>query len=199
VTDDDQRAAERRRRMADLLAQSEADVARTRAAAAAPPPVVDTRRRRPMMNALGVLILLAVAFLLVGTALTIGRFTGNNLDDARRRGTATVESCSKQGPISLKGFGFYDSCTVTIQWNTGPTSRVRIAKPGFFQGEKPGDSFEIGENTGSRGRIGYSRAALPDRGYVTVLAAIIGILGVLPLLAVAFYLREIIKDAFRRR
>ncbi|MEV4343490.1 DUF6346 domain-containing protein [Actinoplanes sp. NPDC049596] len=95
--------------------------------------------------------------------MTIGRFTGHDFADARRTGTATVQQCERRGPITLDSFGNYGQCTVTIAWTSGPSSRVLIDKPGFFTGENPGDTFEIGEHTGRRGCIGYSRPELPDR------------------------------------
>jgi hypothetical protein len=200
MTDDKQRAAERRRRMNELLAQAEADVARTRAAKEDPVtgPVVEVRRGRWLNNVLGVVILLVLAFVLGATAMTIARFTGRDFQDARLRGTATVEQCERRGPVSLKGFGYYQRCTVDIDWDTAAGIRVAIDKPGFFTNAKPGDTFEIGQNTGSRGSIGYSRPELPNRGWVTLIAAIIGFLALLPFLAAVTYVWSSIKDAFRR-
>lgn len=202
MTDED-RAAYRKRRMAELLAEAEENVDRTRAAKNQPSteagPVDEVKRGGSWNTALGVVILLAFSFLVTGTAMTIGRFTGHDFADARRTGTATVEQCDRRGPVSLKGFGYWQQCTVTIAWNGGPSSRVLIAKPGFFQGEKPGDTFQIGEHTGSRGSIGYSRPELPDRGWVTAIGVSLWIIGFLPALAVFFVLRGAIKDLFRRK
>ncbi|GIF25739.1 hypothetical protein BJ973_004014 [Actinoplanes tereljensis] len=202
MTDED-RAAYRKRRMAELLAEAEADVTRTRAAKQEPAteagPVVEVKRSKWLTNLVGIIILLALSFVLIATSMTIGRFTGHDFADARRTGTATVEQCERRGPISLDGFGYYDQCTVTIAWNNGPSSRVLIDKPGFFKGEKPGDTLQIGEHTGSRGSIGYSRPELPDRGWVTAIGIALWIIGALPLMAVLFYLREIFRDLIRRQ
>jgi uncharacterized protein DUF6346 len=198
----DNRAAYRKRRMAELLAAAEEDVTRTREAKQKPAgengPVVEVRRGKWLTNLFGIVILLTLSFVLIGVAMTIGRFTGHDYADARRTGTATVQQCERRGPITLDGFGFYDQCTVTIAWTSGTSSRVLIDKPGFFKGEKTGDTFQIGEHTGSRGSIGYSRPELPDRGWVTAIGITLWIIGILPLLAVIFYLRETAKELFRR-
>jgi uncharacterized protein DUF6346 len=203
VSDDDW-LAERKQRMADLTAQAEADVAESRRhrerLGDAGPVVVRSRRRHWYTDVLAVAVLVFVSWLLISSALTLARFTGNSLDDARRRGTATVEQCRRRGPITLlHGFGSYRECTVSVVWNTSYPSRIVISKPGFFASDKPGDTFEIGENTGSRGRIGYSRAALPDRPWITVVAGIIDVIGALLLLIVVVYVWRSVKEMVRRR
>jgi len=201
---DDEWLAERKRRMAELTTQAEENLAESRRPHEPPGdtgPVVARRRRGHWYtDVLAVAVLLFVSWLLISSALTLARFTGNSLDDARRRGTATVEECHRRGPVTLlHGFGFYRECTVSIAWTSGYPSRVVISKPGFFTDEKPGDTFEIGENTGSRGRIGYSRADLPQRTWITVIAGIIDVIGALLLLTVLFYLWRSLRDLFRRR
>jgi Family of unknown function (DUF6346) len=203
MTDDrDQRGAERRRRMDELLAQAETEVTRTRAAKNEPPEpaaVAVSRGRSAAGSALVVVVLLLVGLLLVGAALTLGRFTGADYEQARRQGVATVQDCERRGPVTRHGFGYFDQCTVEIAWETGPSSRVLLDEPGFLRGEKPGDTFEIGENAGSRGSLGYSRPELPDRGWIAWLTAIVGFLGVIPVLIVLFLLKGMIADALRRR
>ncbi|MET0425547.1 MAG: DUF6346 domain-containing protein [Actinoplanes sp.] len=203
MTDDrEQRGAERRRRMDELLAQAETDVARTRAAKNEPPePAGETvsRSRSAAGSALVVVVLLLAGLLLVGVALTLGRFTGADYAEARRQGVATVQECERRGPVTLNGFGYFDQCTVEIAWATGPSSRVLLDEPGFIRGEKPGDTFEIGENSGSRGSLAYSRPELPDRSWLGWLAAFVGFLGAVPVLLVLFLIKGMITDALRRR
>ncbi|GAA2884485.1 hypothetical protein Acy02nite_17680 [Actinoplanes cyaneus] len=146
---------------------------------------------------LGVLIILAIAYVLLATAMTVARFTGPDFADARRTGKAEVLGCERRGPVGLKGFGFYEACTVSIPW--GSRRRVTIDKPGFFTDEKPGDTIVIGENPGSRGNVGYSRPELPSRGWVTLIAAVIGFIGVLPILVLLAVLRDGLRSLFRRR
>lgn len=204
MSQDEHRATERRHRMDELLAQAEADVTRTRAAKNTPAaddagPGDETRKGTFFGSALAVVILLVLGLVLLATAMTLGRFTGADYNDATRQGIATVEQCQRRGPISLKGFGFYDRCTVRIVWSSGLSSRVVIDDPGFIKSENPGDTFKIGQNSGSRGSTSYSRPELPDRGWLGWIGALVGFLGVLPLLGVFFYVRETIKYVVRRR
>lgn len=201
---DEEWLAERQRRMAELTEQSETSRAHTRQPRTPPtaggPIALRSRRGHWYTDLLAVMILLVVSWLLISAALTLARFTGNSLADAHRRGTATIERCERRGPVTLlHGFGFYDQCTVSIAWSSGYPTRVVIAKPGFFRGDRPGDTFEIGENTGSRGRIGYSRAALPERTWITVIAGVLDVIGALILLAVLVYLWRTLRDAVRHR
>ncbi|WIM96979.1 DUF6346 domain-containing protein [Actinoplanes oblitus] len=193
---DENRAAYRKRRMAEILAEAEANRARSRAARKAAEAVEygPLAWLRTVLLALG---LLAVSFLLIATAMTVSRFTGADFADADRTGVATVERCERRGPVSLSGFGYYNVCTVSIGWSG--RSSVKIDKPGFFTDEKPGDTFTIGENPGSRGRVGYSRAEVPDRGWVTFIGVVIFGAGLIPVLFVVALVWEGMRRLFRRR
>ncbi len=150
-------------------------------------PEAEVRRRAWWNEVFGAVLLLGVSFLLVGTALTVGRFSGHDFGAAKRVGTATVESCELRGPLTLKGFGYYDRCTVSIR--PGPAGTVTIDRPGFFAGVRVGDAFEIGDN----GHGNYSRAEVPHRAWVTWVAWIIALLGAIPLLVAAVYLRSSLR------
>ncbi|WP_250000930.1 DUF6346 domain-containing protein [Actinoplanes sp. M2I2] len=196
MTDDEKRRAERRRRMDELLSQAEADVTRTRAAPDRP--VVEQRRGTTWGSVLGVVILLVSAVVFFLGARTVNRFTGADFDDADRRGTATVESCERHGPITLKGFGYVDECTVDIVWSDGEGPTVLIDKPGFMKGEKPGETFEIGQNSGSRGSIAYSRPEVSPHGWATALTIVLAAIAFLFVAGVYLFLRQTIKDMRRR-
>jgi len=199
MKDDDERRAYRRRRMDELLAEAETDVARTRAERNKPAPVVDQSRNGFWGGTLLVVILLAVGGVFLMLCLTVGRFTGADYDDAARHGTATVERCDRHGPITWNGFGYYNACTVDITWDDGAGPRVLIDDPGFFQGEKPGDKIEIGQNQGTRGAVSYSRPEAPARGWITAVTVLLGVLAALCFGAIYFILRETIKDIRRSR
>jgi uncharacterized protein DUF6346 len=199
MRDDDQRKAERRRRMDELLAEAEANVTRTRAEKNQPAPAIAERRGTAWGSALGVLILLVLAAVFTLLALTVGRFTGADYDDASRQGTATVEQCDRHGPVTLKGIGFYDACTVDITWNDGAGPRVLINDPGFFKGEKPGDTIDIGQNQGTRGAVSYSRPEVPSRGWITAVTVLFGILAFLCVGAVYLFVRQTVRDVRRPR
>ena len=195
--------AERRRRMADIIAELETEQSDEPAAdEVAPTDGIRAGRRRDRWytSLLALLVLLFASWLLISCAFTLGRFTGNSLSDARQRGTATVEQCLRRGPVTLwHGFGFYRECTVTVTWADGSRNDLTISKPGFFTKDKPGDTFEIGQNTGSRGRVGYSRAELPERTWVAVVAGVLDVVGALLLLAILISLWRDTKNRLRRR
>ncbi len=198
---DENRAAYRKRRMAELLAEAEANRDRSRAEVEAleqEDPVAEVRRGSWSGHVLLYAVLLVVSFVLIATSMTIGRFTGFDFSEADRVGTATVQSCERHGPVGWSGFGYYDACTVTVDWGRNGT-RLSIDKPGFFKGEKPGDTFKIGENKRTKGRVGYSRAELPDRGWVTFAGVVVAIVGALPLLLLLFLVRDSVRSLFRRR
>ncbi|WP_127498963.1 DUF6346 domain-containing protein [Actinoplanes solisilvae] len=199
MRDDDQRKAERRRRMDELLADAETNVTRTRGEKDQPARAVDERRGTAWGSALGVLILLVLAAVFALLAMTAGRFTGPDFGDADRQGTATVEQCEQRGPVTWKGLGYYDACTVRITWNDGAGPRLLINDPGFFKGEKPGDKIEIGQNQGTRGAVSYSRPEVPSRGWVTAMTVLFGALSVLCVGAVYLFARQTIKDMRRPR
>src|SRR5689334_9910698 len=163
MTDDDNRRAERRRRMDEILAEAETNVKRPR-------PLrderVDESRGTVWGSALGVVILLLLAVVFYMGSRTVNRFTSADFDDADRRGVATVKSCERRGPITLKGFGYYDRCTVDLVWSDGEGPTIVLDKPGFMRGEKPGDTFEIGRNAGTRGSVEIGRAAGRERGEI---------------------------------
>lgn len=199
MQDDSQRRAERRRRMDELLAEAEENVTRTRAERNKPAPVVDESRGGFWGGTLLVLILLVLGTVFLLLSRTAGRFTGADYNDAARHGTATVETCERHGPISWKGLGYYDACTVDITWDNGAGPRVLINDPGFFKDEKPGDKIQIGQNQGTRGAISYSRPEVPARGWITAVTVLLGVLAALCYGAIYFILRETIKDIRRRR
>ncbi|MFI5492511.1 DUF6346 domain-containing protein [Actinoplanes sp. NPDC051859] len=199
MRDDDQRRAERRRRMDELLAEAEANVARTGAAKSQPAPAVDERRGTAWGSALGVLILLVLAAVFGMLAMTAGRFTGPDYGDASRRGTAIVEQCERRGPITWEGFGYYHACTVDITWNDAAGPRVVIDDPGYFKGEKPGDKIEVGQNQGTRGAVSYSRPEVPSRGWVTAVTVLFAVVAFVCIGAVYLFLRQTIRDLRRSR
>ncbi|AEV81544.1 hypothetical protein ACWT_0531 [Actinoplanes sp. SE50] len=184
----EKRAADRKRRMAELMAEAEEQRAEARASMEAAA-TVEGGPGSWLIEVAFVVILMVISAALFGTAVTISRFTGADIADARRTGEATVEQCERDGPIGLSGFGYVKACAVSIRWNGGGGERVMIGKPGFFTDEKPGDTFTIGENTGSRGSVGYSRAEVPPRRWVTALVTLISIIGVAPLLFAIGFVR----------
>ncbi|GAA4596819.1 hypothetical protein BJY16_002145 [Actinoplanes octamycinicus] len=195
------RAAYRKRRLAELMAEAEARRAKSRAAREGGDrngPVVEVRRGAWAGDLVVLVVLLFVLFVLLTTAMTVERFSGHDFAEARRTGDATVVSCARRGPVTFKGFGYYDACTVSVNWGWNGT-RLTIDQPGFFKGEKPGDTFTIGENQSSRGTIGFSRPVVPSRGWVTAVAMVIACVALIPFFLLVLLLREWGRRLFGRR
>lgn len=91
------------------------------------------------------LVVLLVGWLLFNAGTTIGRFTGPDYAEAEDRGVGMVEKCERRGPFTLvDGVGFFDACYLWVEWERHEAERVLVDDPGFFQGEKPGDTVRIG-------------------------------------------------------
>lgn len=66
-------------------------------------------------KAVAVVVVWIVLSLLFATAGSLHRGTGvNSPSDPERPAVARVESCTRVGPVSSDGFGFYDDCRVTV-------------------------------------------------------------------------------------
>jgi uncharacterized protein DUF6346 len=80
---------------------------------------------------------------LIGLAETLTRLAGTYFDNAKRQGTAQVTSCVRHGPITSKGFGYWDSCTATITWDDAGIARVTVRA--VFTSTDIGTSVRVGD------------------------------------------------------
>jgi hypothetical protein len=188
----------RQDRLAKLQARSEdtrpaaADTAETAEAAS----LVRGPRRGRFTAVLFLVGCLVGAFVLGEVALTLSRFTGNDIDDAKRLGRATVLSCERHGPVGV-GFGYWDRCTADVVWDNGVRERVRPRKQGFFASNEIGHTVTIGDLGWYKGSRSLARKELPSRPLVTLVGAILGFVALLPVLlllgAVWFALRNMVR------
>jgi hypothetical protein len=66
-------------------------------------------------KAVAVVVVWIILSLLFATAGSLHRGTGvNSVSDPERPAVARVDSCTRVGPVSADGFGFYDGCRVTV-------------------------------------------------------------------------------------
>jgi len=137
----------------------------------------------PLHTAITAIVLLLLAFGLSGAAVTVGRFSGKDIADAKRTGAATVLSCERRGPISPQGFGYVDTCQTEIKWEDGALSRITVGND-FFDAEEVGKTITVGDMGTQRSRAVLARADLPPRitlqiaSYALIaLAVIAGLLG----------------------
>ncbi|WP_430787808.1 DUF6346 domain-containing protein [Actinoplanes sp. G11-F43] len=116
--------------------------------------VVSERDDRASLRS--VLVLTLVGWLLFNAGATIGRYSGPDYAGSPVKGVGTVEKCERRGPFTiLDGVGFYDACYLWVEWDRNGSERVLVDDPGFFRGEKPGDTIRIGYGV-SRPEVGYS-------------------------------------------
>jgi hypothetical protein len=196
--------ARKRERLARLQAQMADDGRDTNDQVA----TADTERvrettspvRRPTRGRVSGVWFLAVCilaiFVLGEVAMTLSRFTGMDIDDAKRLGRATVLSCERHGPVGA-GFGYWDRCTAEVTWENGQREWVTPRKQGFFKSNEIGRTVTIGDLGWSKGGRSLARQELPSRPLVTLVAGILGFVALMPafllLGAVWFFLRGVVR------
>jgi hypothetical protein len=143
--------------------------------------VVDRRKGGGALRSAAFLILIvAAAAGLLGLAVTFTRLAGNDFGDADREGRAQVTSCVDNGPVSNKGFGYWQSCTATITWDDGSTDRTIVGA--VFRSSDIGSDVRV-------------RADAPYRPWLSWIGYLVGIVAFVPTLIATLIMREL----FRRR
>ena len=191
----------------DRIAQRRAEIAEQQAAldrqdaerhATDPEPAaaaVDRRRGGAARSAAFLILVVVVAAGLMGLAVTLTRLAGTDFDDAKRQGAAQVTSCVRHGPITSKGFGYWDSCTATITWDDASTARVTVHA--VFTSTDIGTSVRVGDLGDYRTSKQLTRAGAPHRPWLTWLGYTVGAVAFIPTLIAVLSLRELLR--FRRR
>jgi hypothetical protein len=107
------------------------------------------------------LLAIAVGGLTLATATSVAELAHRERTEAAeliRTGVATVSACSRQGPVSARGFGLWDTCQVAVTWSDGSVE-VRETRHDFFRTSEVGQRIPVGE----------IRVMSPDRSYHPVL------------------------------
>lgn len=192
----DDRIAKRRAEIAAELAALEAESARAQAAESDPgASVVDRRKNNRLRSAVFLVAVLVSAAGLFGLSVTLTRLAGDDFGDAERLGSATVTSCVRHGPISNKGFGYWDSCTATITWDGGATDRLTVGA--VFTSDDIGTDVRVGDLGDYRTSKELARAGSPHRPWLGWIGYAIGIIALVPTLVGVLAVRELLR--FRRR
>ncbi|MBU2668327.1 hypothetical protein KOI35_32925 [Actinoplanes bogorensis] len=180
------------RRLAEIRAQEKAldDEA---AAAAATPEVIEERQGSRMRSVVFVVVLLLVGLGLTGAAVTMSRLAGQSMDDATRTGQATVSSCHEQGPVTTRGFGYWDSCATSIKWDDGQDVRVTVGA--VFTSADVGKTIEVGDVGRHRQSQKLARADVEARPWLRWIGYPVLVIGVLPLI----FLGVVLAGSVRRR
>lgn len=184
------------KRLAEIEAQQapldrEADQRQT-ATTGLEPAVVERKtgggRLRSAAFLIGILMLAAG---LLGAAVTLSRLAGDDIAEAERQGNATVTSCVEHGPISNKGFGFWESCTASITWDDGGSDRVTVGP--VFTSADIGTEVRVGDLGNYRTVKELVRADAPHRPWLAWIGYTLGVLALLPAIVGVLILRELLR------
>jgi hypothetical protein len=187
------------RRLAEIKAQ-EAELDRAEAERVAkdedPATTVVSRRKGGALGSAALLIgILALAVGLLGGAVTLSRLAGDDVAGAERLGWATATSCTRQGPITNKGFGYWDSCTADITWDDGQVERFRYGA--VLTSADIGTQIRVGDLGTDRSGRQLVREDAPYRPWLRWIGYLVGILALVPGLIGALIVGELLR--FRRR
>jgi uncharacterized protein DUF6346 len=193
----DDRIARRRAEIAEEQAALDREDAQRHAAdndAAAT--VVDRRRSgSALRSALFLILLIVVAAGLFGLAVTFTRLAGEDVSGAQRQGKAQVTSCVRHGPISNKGFGYWDKCTAMITWDDGATDRITVNA--VFTSSDIGTDVRVGDLGNYRTTKELARADTSRRPWLAWIGYAIGAIAFVPALVTTLVVRELLR--YRRR
>lgn len=190
------RIAKRRTEIAEEQAALDQEDAQHRAADNDPgTAVVDRRRGGAVRSTVFLVLVIVVAAGLFGVAVTLTRLAGKDFGDAQRQGRAQVTSCTQHGPISNKGFGYWDRCTATITWEGGATDRVTVSA--VFKTSDIGTEVRVGDLGNYRTSKELARADASHRPWLAWIGYAVGVIAFMPALVAILILRELLR--FRRR
>ena len=191
------RIAKRRAEIAEQRAALDREDAERRAAdddlAAA---VVDRRRGGAVRSATFLVLVVVAAAGLIGLAVTLTRLAGTDFGDAKRLGTAQVTSCIRHGPITNKGFGYWDSCTATVTWDDGSAARTTVGA--VFTSADIGSEVRVGDAGTYRSSQQLVRADAPHRPWLAWIGYAVGVVAFLPSLVAVLSIRELLRFRSRR-
>jgi hypothetical protein len=190
------RIAKRRAEIDDELAALDREDAERRAADSdVAAEVVDHRKGGAVRSTVFLVLLVVVVAGLFGLAITLSRLAGNDFADAQRQGRAQVSRCSQHGPITNKGFGYWDRCTATIAWDDGTTDR--ITADAVFKSADIGTDVRVADLGKYRQAQELARADAPHRPWLAWIGYLVGAIAFVPGLILTLIVRELVR--FRRR
>ncbi|BFU47662.1 DUF6346 domain-containing protein [Krasilnikovia sp. MM14-A1004] len=156
---------------------------------------MDRRKGGALRFAVFLIVVLGLATGLLGVAVTLSRLAGDDIADARRLGSATVKFCERSGPVTNKGFGYWDSCTVTVSWEGGDVERLTVGA--VFTLDDVGRQVRVGDLGNHRTSRQLVRADAPYRPWLRWIGYAVGIVAFVPTLVGTLIVQELLR--FRRR
>lgn len=157
-------------------------------------PIVQRRRSGPLRSFVFMLALFVVAAGLLGLAVTLNRWAGEDMGAGSRPGQALVSACTERGPVTNRGFGYWQSCEARVVWDDGDAEDVTIGA--IFTTADVGDTVEVGDLGTHRGDRQLARADEPYRAWLGWLSYAVGAVAVLPGLVWVLLMRQVLS--FRR-
>jgi hypothetical protein len=180
------RLAELRQELGELDRQEE-QLAREAAERAARDRELPLARRAGRSVPLLLLLLgtLVVVAGLGGLAVTLNRLSAPDMADAQRLGQATVRSCVARGPITTRGFGYWETCRVTITWADGEVEGSTVDEA--FRSADIGTTVEVGDSDDANhyGHRDLARADAAPRPWLRWMSYGLGVIAMIPLLFLA--------------
>ncbi|MEQ4306082.1 DUF6346 domain-containing protein [Plantactinospora sp. B6F1] len=156
--------------------------------------VVQRRKGSGLRSFLFLTGILVLAAGLLGTAVTLSRLAGKDFSDARREGQATVGRCVEHGPLSTRGFGYWQACEVDITWDDG--QREEVTAGVVFDSADTGTTVRVGDLGRDRTTRLLARADVEARPWLRWIGYAVGFLALLPTFVGVLLLREVLR--FRR-
>jgi hypothetical protein len=196
MSSSDDRIAKRRAEIAAQLAEFDRQEVEREAEVESPVDVVVQRRRGGAVRAAAFLIcIIVLAGGLFGLAVTLSRLAGDDIGDARRLGTARVTRCVEAGPVSNKGFGYWDSCTATVTWDDGGADRLTIGV--VFTSTDVDKDVRVGDLGNHRAKPKLARVDAESRPWLRWLGVAVGLVGLPPAIFAALIVQQLLRP--RRR
>jgi hypothetical protein len=146
----------------------------------------------PFLFTLGVL---ALAAGLLGLAITVNRWAGEDMGDARRTGQATVSRCAERGPVTNRGFGYWESCEARITWADADLEAATVGD--VFTSADIGTTVTVGDLGRHRGDLLLARADEKRRPWLAWLSYGITIIALVPGLVGVLFMKELLR--FRKK
>ncbi|MGI5146269.1 DUF6346 domain-containing protein [Plantactinospora sp. CA-294935] len=157
--------------------------------------VVQRRKGNGFRSFLFLTGILVLAAGMLGTAVTLSRLAGKDMADARREGQATVGRCVEHGPISNRGFGYWEACEVDITWDDGQLEEMTAGA--IFDSSDTGTTVRVGDLGRDRTTRLLARADVEARPWLLWIGYGVGLLALLPTFVGVLLLREVLR--FRRK
>ncbi|MEU4424631.1 DUF6346 domain-containing protein [Actinoplanes sp. NPDC024001] len=192
---EDRLASRRAEIKAEMEELDRQDAERAAAAADVGSAVVRRPKGGSLRGAVTMIALIGITLGLIGLAVTLSRMAGRDFADAERAGTATVASCEEHGPISNRGFGYWTSCTATVNWDGGGSEYVFGSD--VFTSADIGATVRVGDTGQHRTGIELARPDQPERPWLRWIGIAVGLLALIPGLPTVLLLKEMLS--FRRR